>query len=52
VNIGNIAPANANSVWVISAGPDGIMQTAFNLAIPATGAPLVLTGDDIGYRIK
>jgi len=49
VNIGNMAGANA--VWVLSAGPDGIVQTAFNQAIPANGV-LTTTGDDIGYRMK
>jgi prepilin-type N-terminal cleavage/methylation domain-containing protein len=49
VNIGNTAGANA--VWVLSAGPDGIVQTAFNQAIPANGV-LTTTGDDIGYRMK
>jgi prepilin-type N-terminal cleavage/methylation domain-containing protein len=49
VNIGNMARANA--VWVLSAGPDGIVQTAFNQAIPANGV-LTTTGDDIGYRMK
>jgi prepilin-type N-terminal cleavage/methylation domain-containing protein len=50
INIGNMA--NNNAVWVISAGPNGIMETAFNQAIPVTGVSLVLTGDDIGYRMK
>jgi prepilin-type N-terminal cleavage/methylation domain-containing protein len=49
VNIGNTAGANA--VWVLSAGPDGIIQTPFNQAIPANGV-LTTTGDDIGFRMK
>jgi prepilin-type N-terminal cleavage/methylation domain-containing protein len=49
VNIGNTAGANA--VWILSAGPDGIVQTAFNQAIPNNGV-LTTTGDDIGYRMK
>ena len=49
VNVGNFAGANA--VWVLSAGPDGIIQTPFNQAIPANGV-LTTTGDDIGYRMK
>jgi prepilin-type N-terminal cleavage/methylation domain-containing protein len=52
VNIGNIAQANANAVWIISSGPDGIMQTAFNTAIPATGTSLSPLGDDVAYRLK
>jgi prepilin-type N-terminal cleavage/methylation domain-containing protein len=35
------------SVVVLSAGPDGIVQTAFNLANTASA-----TGDDIIYRLK
>jgi prepilin-type N-terminal cleavage/methylation domain-containing protein len=50
INVGNMA--NANAVWIISSGPNGIMETAFNQAIPVTGASLVLGGDDIGYRMK
>jgi prepilin-type N-terminal cleavage/methylation domain-containing protein len=52
VNIGNIAPANANAVWVISSGPDGIMQTAINTAIPAAGTVFNPLGDDVAYRLK
>ena len=50
VNAGNLFSAN-NAVWVISAGPDGVVNTAFNQAIPNTGT-LSLTGDDIGFRIR
>jgi prepilin-type N-terminal cleavage/methylation domain-containing protein len=49
VNVGNFAGANA--VWVLSAGPDGIIQTPFAQAIPANGV-LATVGDDIGYRMK
>jgi prepilin-type N-terminal cleavage/methylation domain-containing protein len=49
VNVGNLAGANA--VWVLSAGPDGIIQTPFTQAIPNNGV-LNTTGDDIGYRLK
>jgi len=49
VNVGNFAGANA--VWVLSAGPDGIIQTPFIQAIPANGV-LATAGDDIGYRMK
>jgi hypothetical protein len=53
-NIGNITTAmiGGNAVWIISAGPDGIVQTAFNQAVPATGAAVLLAGDDIGFRLK
>ena len=43
--------ANASlkrAVWVISAGPDGIVQTSFNQ--PATHA--AIAGDDVGFRIQ
>jgi prepilin-type N-terminal cleavage/methylation domain-containing protein len=49
VNIGNTVGANA--VWVLSAGPDGIVQTAFNQAVLANGV-ITTAGDDIGYRMK
>jgi len=55
VNIGNFvaaAGANSNAVWVISAGPDGIIQTAVNPATPAAGTTLTAQGDDIVYRIR
>lgn len=42
-NIGDLAPASTNPVYVMSAGPDGILQT---------DAGAVLAGDDIGYRIQ
>jgi prepilin-type N-terminal cleavage/methylation domain-containing protein len=49
VNIGNIA---GNAVWVLSAGPDGKIQTAWSPAAPAVGTTLTASGDDIVYRIK
>lgn len=55
VNIGNMTsvnPALSNAVWVLSAGPDGIIQTAVNPAAPAAGTTLAPSGDDIVYRIK
>jgi prepilin-type N-terminal cleavage/methylation domain-containing protein len=59
VNIGNfrLAPgtavnANSNVVWVLSAGPDGIVQTAVNPRVPAAGTTLTPLGDDIVYRIR
>jgi prepilin-type N-terminal cleavage/methylation domain-containing protein len=55
VNIGNMAvtaPATSNAVWVLSAGPDGIIQTLWNPATPVTGTTLTASGDDIVYRIK
>lgn len=36
----------ANPVWIISAGPDGIVQT------PALATELLVGSDDIGIRIK
>jgi hypothetical protein len=56
VNIGNMVnntnPALSYAVWVLSAGPDGIVQTAFNPPVPAVGTTLLASGDDIVYRIK
>jgi len=50
VNVGNMFSAN-NAVWVISAGPNGVINTAFNQAIPNNGV-LALAQDDIGYRLR
>jgi len=49
VNIRGAAPANDDKVIVISAGPDGILQTNWNEApeTPAAGA-----GDDIVARVR
>jgi prepilin-type N-terminal cleavage/methylation domain-containing protein len=55
LNVGNFAqvnPANSNAAWVLSAGPDGIVQTAINPAAPAAGTTLAAQGDDIVYRMK
>jgi prepilin-type N-terminal cleavage/methylation domain-containing protein len=55
VNIGNWVNTTAttsNAVWALSAGPDGIIQTAFNPNLPATGQTLTTAGDDIAYRIR
>jgi prepilin-type N-terminal cleavage/methylation domain-containing protein len=54
VNIGNATSvaASSNAVWVLSAGADGIIQTVFNPALPAVGATLTTSGDDIVYRLK
>lgn len=49
VNIGN---ATGNALWVLSAGPDGIIQTTFAPAAPAVGTTLAASGDDIVYRLK
>jgi prepilin-type N-terminal cleavage/methylation domain-containing protein len=54
VNIGNATSTstNSNAVWVLSAGPDGRIQTSFNPAQPAVGTTLTASGDDIVYRLK
>jgi prepilin-type N-terminal cleavage/methylation domain-containing protein len=49
VNIGNV---NNTAVWVLSAGPDGIIQTPWNPGAPAAGTTLGPIGDDIVYRLK
>jgi prepilin-type N-terminal cleavage/methylation domain-containing protein len=51
VNIGNWSAAYP-AVWVLSAGPDGIVQTAFSPAAPAVGTTLTASGDDIVYRLR
>jgi prepilin-type N-terminal cleavage/methylation domain-containing protein len=56
VNIGN-AINNTNAalsyaIWVLSAGPNGTIETAFNPAVPAAGTTLTTGGDDIVYRLK
>lgn len=50
VNIGNISNRNL-AVWVLSAGPDGRVNTPWNQNITGTTIP-VPGGDDIGYRVK
>ena len=55
VNIGNATSTSttlSNAVWVLSAGPDGIIQTPFNPALPAPGTVLSSSGDDIVFRLK
>lgn len=44
INADSLVGGNTNPTWVISAGPDGLFQTA-----PTDTA---LSGDDIGVRIK
>jgi len=44
INASTLVGGNTNPTWVISAGPDGV----FNTATTAT----TLSGDDIGIRIK
>jgi len=43
-------PGN-NAVWILSAGPNGIIETNFTQPASGNVAPS-LGGDDIGYRIK
>ncbi len=52
VNATYLKPGSANNaVWVLSAGPNGVIETPFTQS--ATGATTpTLGGDDIGYRIK
>ena len=44
VNVSTLKGGNTSPTWVISAGPDGIFQTA--------NTDTSLSGDDIGTRIK
>jgi hypothetical protein len=51
INIGASDPRGSGaprSVWVLSAGPNGIIETAFDQ--PATRA--ALGGDDVGVRVR
>jgi hypothetical protein len=56
VNIGNTYnntnAALSYAVWVLSAGPNGTLETEFNPNVPAVGTTLVTGGDDIVYRLK
>lgn len=45
------AGAANNAVWVLSAGPDMIIETNFTQPVAGATAP-ALGGDDIGYRVK
>jgi len=49
VNITNAKSGNSYAVFVLSAGPDGIVQTPFDISETTALSP---TGDDILYRIK
>jgi prepilin-type N-terminal cleavage/methylation domain-containing protein len=51
VNVGNMTTPSS-PVWVLSAGPDGIIQTSFSPAAPAIGTTVNTSGDDIAYRIQ
>lgn len=51
VNVGNMTTPSS-PVWVLSAGPDGIIQTSFSPAAPAIGSTINTSGDDIAYRIQ
>jgi general secretion pathway protein G len=42
-NVGNLSAGSTTPVYVLSAGPDGVLQT------PEGG---LLTGDDIGFRLQ
>lgn len=50
VNVANGSVAN-RAVWVLSAGPNGLVTTPFNQGTNGVNPP-VATGDDIGFRIK
>ncbi len=49
VNIGKLEPGSGKQSWVISAGPNGKIETVFDLS--TTGAA-ALSGDDIGARLQ
>jgi len=49
VNIEKAQPGQNKQVWVISAGPDGTIDTTYDAATTAAAA---LGGDDIGARVQ
>ena len=52
VNATYLKPGSANNaVWVLSAGPNGAIETNFTQSATGASDP-ALGGDDIGYRIK
>jgi prepilin-type N-terminal cleavage/methylation domain-containing protein len=48
VNASELSASSTKAVWVISAGPNGVMETSFS----QERSVAILQGDDIGYRIK
>ncbi|MGD2062172.1 MAG: type II secretion system protein GspG [Nitrospirota bacterium] len=42
-NVGNLSAGSTTPVYVLSAGPDGVLQTS---------AGGLLTGDDVGFRLQ
>ena len=52
INVTYLQPGAANNaVWVLSAGPNNLIETNFIQPVSGATAPS-LGGDDIGYRIK
>lgn len=51
VNASHFYSNGNNAVWVLSAGPNGIIETNFTQSVSGDLVPS-LGGDDIGYRIK
>jgi hypothetical protein len=49
VNIVDMSATPSEAVWVISAGPNGAMDTDADQVLTA---PPVIGGDDIGFRIQ
>jgi len=41
---------SGSAVWVISAGPNGVIETA--VTVSGTGAATALANDDIGFRVQ
>ncbi|HHT9120715.1 MAG TPA: type II secretion system protein GspG [Candidatus Hypogeohydataceae bacterium YC41] len=48
LNAEKLTPGSAEAAWVLSAGPNALIETPYSQ--PAGSA--VLGGDDIGYRVK
>ena len=56
INIGNTRnntdPTLSYALWVLSAGPNGTLETEYNPSTPPIGTVLATGGDDIAYRIR
>lgn len=50
VNAENLRPAQGEAAYVLSAGPDGVVETAFE--IDRTGGNVTPAGDDLLFRIR
>jgi len=52
VNAQSLSPALSRAGFVLSAGPDGIIETTFSQTIATGGSGVTVSGDDIIARIR